>query len=734
MQHPQGPGTSRLEYQTPPFPSPRLARSIRAGLGGLCVLGALGFGAPMAVAQNLLVNPDFEQGLVGWSSACSGSAVVLPYGSPQVAGTDAAFVIGGQTNQNLLRADDYEPCVEQVVDLGSQPEGTLIRAAGYFGGYAGYHDAAHLVVEYRGSDDAVLGLDLLDSVTIWNRNHETVLLYREGVFELPANTTQVAVRVQFENHSSGGHFGMADQLLLELDPSPAPVIPPHAEMIHNGGFEEGWTQDSPLSLTAGGWEGGNGTSQIRALDYGLSSPSTEVSTAIEGGLRFLSGAANDATLVQRIDLRGTPTVHQYDLRISAYLGGVLADPDEASVQARFLDATESDITPGNIALGPITRAHRNLETTLMIQEEVVSIPAGTAYLEVALHLDDISSSDNTSLIDNVSAMLVPPTSEPPLPLGVNLIHNSSFEDGSVAGSPLDLNDPDGWFGLTDQRAVLLTYGLTNRLPGPMFAAMNCLEANAIGDGTGNAALGQVLSLEGLEDLVMQGGVQASFEAWLGGYLSNPDEALFRVVFLSEAGVPLWVSELGPATPADRGNATTLLPYAGSTFVPPLARSIRVEARFNALSSGEDFGILDRVRLVLNDGTSLGTRYCTSSPNSTGEAARIVAIGSTSIAANDLGLVAEPVPNQTGLFFYGPDQIQVPFGNGTRCVGGMVGRLEVVIASGCVLSYTLDNTLAPHPLTEITPGSTWNFQAWFRDPMAGGASFDLSDALEITFQP
>ena len=34
--------------------------------------------------------------------------------------------------------------------------------------------------------------------------------------------------------------------------------------------------------------------------------------------------------------------------------------------------------------------------------------------------------------------------------------------------------------------------------------------------------------------------------------------------------------------------------------------------------------------------------------------------------------------------------------------------------------------------EITPGSTWNFQFWFRDPSGGPAGFNFSDGLEVTF--
>ena len=34
--------------------------------------------------------------------------------------------------------------------------------------------------------------------------------------------------------------------------------------------------------------------------------------------------------------------------------------------------------------------------------------------------------------------------------------------------------------------------------------------------------------------------------------------------------------------------------------------------------------------------------------------------------------------------------------------------------------------------QITSGSTWNFQYWFRDPLGGGFGFDLSDGLTVVF--
>jgi hypothetical protein len=137
--------------------------------------------------------------------------------------------------------------------------------------------------------------------------------------------------------------------------------------------------------------------------------------------------------------------------------------------------------------------------------------------------------------------------------------------------------------------------------------------------------------------------------------------------------------------------------------------------------------------VFHNGGRLGSPYCSpATPNSTGAPASISAVGSSSVSANDLTLVAQPVPNQPGLFFYGPQQISAPFGNGTLCITGVVGRLDVVNATGNVMTHLLDNASPPSAATQIISGSTWNFQAWFRDPAAGGAFFNLSDGLEVVF--
>lgn len=134
---------------------------------------------------------------------------------------------------------------------------------------------------------------------------------------------------------------------------------------------------------------------------------------------------------------------------------------------------------------------------------------------------------------------------------------------------------------------------------------------------------------------------------------------------------------------------------------------------------------------------LGGNFCESTPNSSGFAARIEALGSISIADNALELMVRPVPvGQAGIIFYGENEADVPFGNGTRCVGnGLVYRLPPTTTTpGGALRVTADLSSPPLPSGQILPGTTWHFQGWFRDPAAGGAGFDLSNGLHINFLP
>lgn len=125
-------------------------------------------------------------------------------------------------------------------------------------------------------------------------------------------------------------------------------------------------------------------------------------------------------------------------------------------------------------------------------------------------------------------------------------------------------------------------------------------------------------------------------------------------------------------------------------------------------------------------------YCVGAPN-TGSAtgARMGALGSGSVSANDLRLYATGTATSTfALFFYGDASVQVPSGNGFVCAGGNVFRLPTV-TTGAVgtPSWSLDVASPPLPGGAITSGSTWHFQCWFRD---GAPGWNYSDGLRVTF--
>ena len=130
------------------------------------------------------------------------------------------------------------------------------------------------------------------------------------------------------------------------------------------------------------------------------------------------------------------------------------------------------------------------------------------------------------------------------------------------------------------------------------------------------------------------------------------------------------------------------------------------------------------------------RICEAQANSTGQPATLTSTGSSSLSANDLQLVASDLPSSTvGLFFYGSGTTSLPVGNGTLCIGGTIRRLPVEFATPTgTMTHALDTSAAGSPSGPITAGTTWGFQAWFRDNTAGGALFNLTEAVAIAFEP
>lgn len=259
----------------------------------------------------------------------------------------------------------------------------------------------------------------------------------------------------------------------------------------------------------------------------------------------------------------------------------------------------------------------------------------------------------------------------------------------------------------------LNYGAAGPLIGAVYgisgadsSAIFHLEgAVSIGEfGTAIAAIGD-LNTDGVEDFIVQS----------GNILGGPAQ-----VFSGFNGTQLTnlIYEGDGSTMQSRGAVTGLGDINGDGY--------------------QDFAVGWRKIYVYAGDPFLGENYCNASAHTGGLAARIGATGSPSVSANNLSLqVIDAVPNQFGLFYYGKNRSEVPFGYGWRCVGGTKKRLEVLStdASGNaqLLFDNTDNSGVP-PSLQIYENGTFNFQFWFRDPAAGAPAFNLSDAVEITFYP
>ena len=128
------------------------------------------------------------------------------------------------------------------------------------------------------------------------------------------------------------------------------------------------------------------------------------------------------------------------------------------------------------------------------------------------------------------------------------------------------------------------------------------------------------------------------------------------------------------------------------------------------------------------------RGCSNGSDATGAALSVT--GSGSIASADTALAAEGLaPSQPGLYFQGNNAINsgtgVQFGDGLRCAGGAVIRLQVRFADATGSSATTADIGASGG---VLPGDVKRYQIWYRDPQGSpcGAQFNLSNGMEIVW--
>ncbi len=186
--------------------------------------------------------------------------------------------------------------------------------------------------------------------------------------------------------------------------------------------------------------------------------------------------------------------------------------------------------------------------------------------------------------------------------------------------------------------------------------------------------------------------------------------------------------------AFRAHFATAPDQAALTLKEILLQSVDVIPSLNGITvSNGRLNLHQAAQEIMSWGDS--PNYCQTSPNSAGPGELITFSGSTSYSSNSFTLnTSGGVPNEFGLFYYGPNQIEVPFGNGWRCVGGGVTRLSPAATNDGSGNATRWVDFTQPEAAAITAGSTWNFQHWYRDTAAGGSGFNFSDGLSVTILP
>ncbi len=223
-------------------------------------------------------------------------------------------------------------------------------------------------------------------------------------------------------------------------------------------------------------------------------------------------------------------------------------------------------------------------------------------------------------------------------------------------------------------------------------------------------------------------VRLRFKRWLSVQGSSSDQARILV-----NGQQVYIN---PTTNLNDGAWTQQ-----EIFLGALANdnpSVQVEWRIKSNGTTNYGGWnIDDVKLLWIDipvpPCPVPVNYCQTSPNSVGSGSILGYQGTPNLSTNNFELLATGLPpNSSGLFYYGTNAAQQPFGNGVRCVGGTTFRLGVVVADFFGDANQLLNYGALPG--QILAGSTWRFQYWYRNPAGGGAGYNLSDALEVQFCP
>ena len=173
--------------------------------------------APFAGAANLLANPGFEAGLIGWEAsgdAALRSANPLPF--------EGDFYVFGDSTPLFAVAQEVDLLASGTVSQQSIDDGVLkLVFGGYQAGFGTQIDAGQISVRLFGASGEQLNLVSLPSFF----SNNTWIEQRGETFLLPGTRT---VRFEFVGTRTAGSNNDAylDAAFLEVAPVPVPASLP----------------------------------------------------------------------------------------------------------------------------------------------------------------------------------------------------------------------------------------------------------------------------------------------------------------------------------------------------------------------------------------------------------------------------------------------------------------------------------------------------------------------------
>ena len=192
--------------------------------------------------------------------------------------------------------------------------------------------------------------------------------------------------------------------------------------------------------------------------------------------------------------------------------------------------------------------------------------------------------------------------------------------------------------------------------------------------------------------------------------------------------------LGPTTPSSFGGLAPGYAECGTLALFPFADAYPGPAIVDVMNAGT-FCFCDGSGTIAPCGNhGAAGNGCGNSFSAAG--ANLYADGNPSVGASTLVLHGEGIPpHKPGLFFQGTNQVNggsgIVFGDGLRCAGGSVSRLQTIVFDGSGLGAT---TLDLAARGGVVGGDVRYYQLYYRDPVGSpcGSPFNTSNGLKITW--